>query len=80
MEKTQPAITEYGYHHHAMFYSEDEKELEAVGKSIKATVPATHKEYKPLQEAYRVRRDELRLKAAEEAAKKAQEETEKAGK
>jgi hypothetical protein len=73
MEKSHPHIIEYGYHYRAMLAAEDEKELEAVGKSIGKTVPDKHREYTWLKQEYRVRRDEIRVKAAEEAAKKAKE-------
>lgn len=61
-----------------MLAAQDEKELEAVGQSVKATVPAGHRERLWLEPAYRARREEIRQKAAEKAAKKAKEDMEKA--
>jgi hypothetical protein len=79
MEKSHPHITEYPYHYAAMLAATDEKELKAVGQSIDATVPAKHRERAWLGQAYRERREEIRQKAAEEAARKAKEDAEKAG-
>lgn len=81
METHNPEITKYYYHYSAIYYSHDEASLEASAKSIRLTVgkdDPKHPDLPLLRKAYMLKQTELREKAAQEAAKKAQEEAEKA--
>jgi hypothetical protein len=77
MERHNPLITKYHHHYSAIFYSHDEASLEASAKSIRLTVgkdDPKHPDLPLLRQAYSDKLAELREKAAQEAAEKAEAE------
>jgi hypothetical protein len=77
MEQRNPSITKYHYHYSAIYYSHDEASLEASAKSIQLTAvkdDPKHPDLPLLRQAYSDKLVELREKAAQEAAEKAEAE------